>query len=146
MGGRGGKSGLSGGIANSKDYKEAYKTEMSFGTEFQGSQFLSKNATKDMIGYEMYVHESVTGRSLIADSKKELAIEKRNHKEIDALGKSYGMSKESIAGMKKGSEEKIKMREKAIKKMETSRGEYEKYKGEALLGNERAKRRKGRYL
>lgn len=147
MGGRGsagGKTGSGGG--GSAAYKEAFKTETSDLMNFAAAPFLDKGATKEMIGYEMYVHKSVTGQSLIAATKNEISELRRAKRENAAIGKSYGLSNDTIKGISAGISEKIKVRTKAIQKMEQARSEYEKYAGEASKGNARAKRRKGNWM
>ncbi len=94
----------------------------------------------------MYVHQDVTGRSLISDTRKDIDALKRDLREANQVGKSYGMSQASIDGMKAAIKEKISMQEKAVAAMESARAEYEKYKHQAYVGNEKAKRRGGRWM
>lgn len=147
MGGRGGNSGLtSGGGSSSPEYKNAYNIEMENAKNFEAYFAIEKGVTKETIGYQMYVHQDVTGRSLIADTRKEIGFLKHELREANQVGKSYGMSQNAINGMKQGIKEKISMQEKAVKAMENSRSEYEKYKRQAITGNENAKRRKGKWM
>ena len=149
MGGRGGSSGISaGGVGNprSEAYKEAYKIEVSDKMNFAGATALDTNATKDTIGYQMFVYEDVKGSSLIADTRRELGYAKSVLKESKAMGRSYGMSDDEIGGMQKGIKEKIKAKEKAIQRMIDARAEYESYKNQASAGSAKAKRRGGRWM
>ena len=144
MGGRGGSSGL--GNRNSPEYKNAYNIEMENAKGFEASFVLEKDTTKESIGYQMYVHQDVTGNSLIADTRKEIDFLKRELRDANQNGRSYGMSQDAIDGMKQGIREKISLQEKAVKIMEGARSEYEKYKRQTAIGNEKAKRRKGRWM
>lgn len=149
MGGRGGSSGISaGGVGNprSEAYKEAYKIEVSDKMNFAGATALDTNATKDTIGYQMFVYEDVKGSSLIADTRRELEYDKSALKESKAMGRSYGMTDDEIGGMQKGIKEKIKAKEKAIQRMIDARAEYESYKNQASAGSAKAKRRGGRWM
>lgn len=149
MGGRGGSSGISaGGVGNprSEAYKEAYKIEVSDKMNFAGAMALDTNATKDTIGYQMFVYEDVKGSSLIADTRRELGYDKSVLKESKAMGRSYGMTDDQIGGMQKGIKEKIKAKEKAIQRMIDARAEYESYKNQASAGSAKAKRRGGRWM
>lgn len=114
---------------------------MEHGQEFR-ADFALKNMTKDAIGYEMYTHEVVTGRSLIADTQKEIDELKRAQRNADRDGASYGMSKEAIAGMKAGIREKISQRQKAVTIMQEARIEYEKQKRNATTSSGNLKRRR----
>lgn len=142
MGGRGAR----GQIQNHQDYNNAYNIEMENAKEFEASFALDIGMTKDVIGYQMYVHQDTTGRSLIADTRKEIDALKRDLREANQMGKSYGMSQASIDGMKAGIREKISLHERAVAIMESARDEYEKYKHQAYVGNEKAKRRGGRWM
>ena len=149
MGGRGGSSGISaGGVGNPRSaaYKEAYKIEVSDKMNFAGATALDPNATKDTIGYQMFVYEDVKGSSLIADTRRELEYDKSALKESKAMGRSYGMTDDEIGGMQKGIKEKIKAKEKAIQRMIDARAEYESYKNQASVGSAKAKRRGGRWM
>lgn len=94
----------------------------------------------------MYVHKSVTGNSLIADTQREVDFLKSEYKNATAMGKSYGMSTDAIGGMKAGIKAKIEIQEKAIKAMQGARDEYEKYSRQASAGSAKAKRRGGRWM
>ncbi|MBQ3045146.1 MAG: hypothetical protein IJD49_04255 [Clostridia bacterium] len=151
MGGRGGSSGLSGINPNSADYKNAYADEMGNAREFTAAFALTASAST--IGWEMHAYQSVTGRSLIADTQAEVKSLKESIKEVDVtaayVNSFYGkgtMSKDTVSGTKAAIKEKIALREKAIKKMTDSRSEYEKYKREAQTGNAKAKKRGGKYM
>lgn len=149
MGGRGGSSGISaggGGNPRSSEYKSAYQTEISDAKNFTASFAIEKGVSKSTIGWEMHAYQVVTGRSLIADTNNEIKFLKRELREANAMGTSYGMSKDAIGGMKAGLKEKISLREKALDAMTSSRSEYEKYKREAQIGNAKSKRRGGRYM
>ena len=148
MGGRGGSSGIvgGGGNTNSAEYKSAYAAETSNIDDFSASFAVEPGATKDAIGYQMYVHKSVTGNSLIAETQREVDFLKSEYKSADAMGKSYGMSKDAIGGMKAGIKAKIEIQEKAIKAMQGAREEYEKYSRQASVGSAKAKRRGGRWM
>lgn len=146
MGGRGASSGMRGGNPNSPEGRNAYNIEMENARSFEAEFVLDSNTTKDAIGYQMYVHEDVTGRSLIADTRKEIEMDRRALKEANSMGKSYGMSNDAIAGMKKGIQEKISLKEKAIDKMQSAKEQYEKYKKQAFIGSEKSRRRKGSWM
>lgn len=94
----------------------------------------------------MYVHQDVTGRSLIADTRKDVDYLKKEIKQANQVGASYGMSQASIYGMKAAMRDKVSLQEKAITAMEGARAEYEKYKKQAGAGNARAKRRGGMWM
>lgn len=72
MSGRGASSGISSRNASTPEYKEAYRTEMENAHDFPAAFAIESNATKATIGYQMYVHQDVTGRSLIADTRKDV--------------------------------------------------------------------------
>ena len=148
MGGRGSAGGKGGAIGNpsSSAYKEAYKTEVSDKMNFAGATALDTTATKDTIGYQMFVYEDVKGSSLIADTRRELDYDKAALKESKAMGRSYGMTDDEIGGMQKGIKEKIKAKEKAIQRMIDARAEYELYKNQATAGNAKSARRKGQWM
>lgn len=146
MGGRGGSSGISVGSGKSAEYKEHYNIEMSDAMDFSSSFALDKGATKDEIGYQMYVHKDVTGRSLISDTRQEIKSLNREYKEADDMGTAYGMSIDAIKGMKAGLKGKIKLREKAIDAMTNARKEYEKYSRESKIGIQKSKKRKGQWM
>lgn len=150
MGGRGGASGgggsPSGRSSGSPDYKRPYEIEMENAKDFEAYFAVEPGATKEATGYQMYVHQDVTGRSLIADTRKDIDALKRDLREANAMGKSYGMTQQSIDGMKAAIREKISLQEKAVTAMEAARSEYEKYKRQAAAGNAKAKRRGGRWM
>ena len=148
MGGRGSAGGKGGAIGNpsSPAYKEAYKTEISDKMNFAGATALDTNATKDTIGYQMFVYEDVKGSSLIADTRRELEYDKAALKESVSMGRSYGMTSDEIGGMQKGIKEKIKAKEKAIQRMISARAEYENYKNQATVVNIKSARRKGQWM
>lgn len=148
MGGRGSAGGKGGAIGNpsSSAYKEAYKTEVSDKMNFAGATALDTTATKDTIGYQMFVYEDVKGSSLISDTMRELDYDKSALKESVAMGRSYGMTTDEIGGMQKGIKEKIKAKEQAIQRMISARKEYEKYKNQATAGNAKSERRKGQWM
>lgn len=143
MGGRGGSSELSN---KSAEYKNAYNIEMENAMGFEASFALDGRSTKDSIGYQMYVHQEVTGNSLIADTRKEIAFQKSELRQANQMGKAYGMSQDSINGMKAGIKEKISLMEKAVSIMESARAEYEKYKKQAYIGSQKSKRRGGKWM
>lgn len=143
MGGRGSSSGMGG---RSPQYKESYDIEMENAKDFEGYYALEKGTTKEALGYQMYVHKDVTGRSLIADTRAEMEELQRAHRTANRDGKSYGMSQQAIAGMKAAIKEKIDLHQRAIKKMEAARNEYEKYSKQASIGNQKSKRRKGKWM
>lgn len=148
MGGRGASSGvvIGGKSALSAEARASYDIEMSDADNFSASFVLQSGITKDAIGYQMYVHKEVTGRSLIADTRNETDELRRALRTADADGKSYGMSIEAIKGMKQGLRDKISLREEAIERMTDARSSYEKYSKTASAGNEKAKKRKGRWM
>lgn len=146
MGGRGGAGRISSRNSSSPEYKNAYNIEMENARNFDASFAIESGATKDSIGYQMYVHQDVTGRSLIADTRKDIDFLKRELRDANQVGKSYGMSQASIDGMKAGIREKISLQEKAVAAMESARSEYEKYKRQASSSNAKAKRRGGRWM
>lgn len=145
MGGRGGSSGLS-AASRTSDYRNAYNIEMENARNFDASFAIESGVTKDAIGYQMYVHQDVTGRSLIADTRKEIDFQKRELRQANQMGRSYGMTQDSIEGMKAGIREKIGLMEKSVAAMESARSEYEKYKKQASVGSAKAKRRGGRWM
>lgn len=145
MGGRGGAGGGSRNTS-SNDYKSSYNIEMENARSFEAAFAIEDGTTKGAIGYQMYVHQDVTGRSLIADTRKDIDALKRDLREANQMGKSYGMSQASIDGMKAAIREKISLQEKAITAMESARSEYEKYKRQAVAGNAKAKQRGGRWM
>lgn len=71
---------------------------------------------------------------------------KRELREANQMGKSYGMSQAAIDGMKAGIRERISLQEKAVTAMEGARAEYEKFKRQAAAGNAKAKRRGGMWM
>lgn len=144
MGGRGRTGGIR--STSSTDYKNAYQIEMENAHNFEAAFAIEPNASKDSTGYQMYVHQNVTGRSLIADTRKEIDSLKRGLREANQMGKSYGMSQDSISGMKAAMREKISLQEKAVAAMESARAEYEKYKRQSAIGNAKAKRRGGEWM
>lgn len=147
MGGRGARSASSGVVgALSKEAQASYALEMSDADNFSASFLLQSGVTKDAIGYQMYVHKEVTGRSLIADTRSEVDELKRALRTADADGRSYGMSAEAIKGLKQGLRDKISLREKAIDRMTDARTAYEKYSKEATIGNNKSKRRRGKWM
>ena len=132
--------------ASTPEYKEAYRTEMENAHDFPAAFAIESNTTKATIGYQMYVHQDVTGRSLIADTRKDVDYLKKEIKQANQVGASYGMSQASIDGMKAAMRDKVSLQEKAITAMEGARAEYEKYKKQAGAGNARAKRRGGMWM
>lgn len=144
MGGRGG-SGSSTHSA-SPEYREHYNVEVQSARDFEASFAIEQGATKDTIGYQMYVHQDVTGRSLIADTRRGIDSMKRELREANQMGKSYGMSQAAIDGMKAGIRERISLQEKAVAAMEGARTEYEKFKRQAAAGNAKAQRRGGKWM
>lgn len=143
MGGRGASSGI---IRSSVEYKDAYNIEMETAKNFEAAFAVEAGATKDAIGYQMYVHQDVTGRSLIADTRKEIEFQKRELRQANQVGRSYGMTQNAIAGMKAGIREKIGVMEKAVSNMEAARAEYQKFKVQASVGNAKAKRLNGKWM
>lgn len=150
MGGRGGSGGGGGGGSNrhssSPEYKNSYKIEMENANSFEAAFAIESGASKQAIGYQMYVHKDVTGRSLIADTKKDVDFLKKELRQANQMGKSYGMSQAAIDGMKAAIRDKISLQEKAITAMEASRAEYEKFKRQASSGNAKAKRNGGKWM
>lgn len=147
MGGRGGAGGGIGSRnASSADYKNSYKIEMENARNFEAAFAIESGATKETIGYQMYVHKDVTGRSLIADTRKDIDTLKRDLREANQMGKSYGMSQASIDGMKAALREKISMHERAVTAMEDARSQYDKYKRQASEGNAKARKRGGQWM
>lgn len=143
MGGRGASSGI---IRSSAEYKDAYNIEMENAKNFEAAFAVEADATKDAIGYQMYVHQDVTGRSLIADTRKEIEFQKRELRQANQVGRSYGMTQNAIEGMKAGIREKIGVMEKAVSNMEAARAEYQKFKVQASVGNAKAKRLNGKWM
>lgn len=143
MGGRGGSGGS---YSSSPEYREHYNVEMQSARDFEASFAIEHEATKDTIGYQMYVHQDVTGRSLIADTRRDIDSMKRELREANQMGKSYGVSKAAIDGMKAGIRERISLQEKAVTAMEGARAEYEKFKRQAAAGNAKAQRRGGKWM
>lgn len=143
MGGRGGSGGS---YSSSPEYREHYNVEMQSARDFEASFAIEHGATKDTIGYQMYVHQDVTGRSLIADTRRDIDSMKRELREANQMGKSYGMSKAAIDGMTAGIRERISLQEKAVTAMEGARAEYEKFKRQAAAGNAKAQRRGGKWM
>lgn len=152
MGGRGAAGGVAktgrirGSTGLSGEAKSSYEIEMSDANNFSASFVLENNTSKDAIGYQMYVHKDVTGRSLIADTQKEITELKRAYRSASVDGKSYGMSNEAIRGMKRGIQDKITLREMAVQKMTSARAEYDKYSKDAQKGAAKAKRNGGTWL
>lgn len=146
MGGRGGTSGLSAYNSNSPEYKNAYQIEMENAKDFEGYYALEKDTTRQSLGYQMYVHEDVTGRSLVSDTRKEMEELKRAYRSANRDGASYGMSQTAIEGMKTAIKEKINLHQKAIERMQSAKPEYEKYKKQAFVGSEKSKKRKGKWM
>ena len=147
MGGRGGAGGGIGSRnSSSPDYKNSYNIEMENARHFEAAFAIESGAIKETTGYQMYVHQDVTGRSLIADTRKDIDALKRDLREANKMGKSYGMSQASIDGMKAALREKISLQERAVTAMEGARSEYEKYKRQASAGNAKAKRRGGQWM
>lgn len=144
MGGRGGAGGNL--RSSSPEYREHYDVEIQSARNFEASFAIEPGVTKDTIGYQMYVHQDVTGRSLIADTRRDIDSMKRELREANQMGKSYGMSQAAIDGMKAGIRERISFQEKAVTAMESARAEYEKFKRQAAAGNAKAKRRGGMWM
>lgn len=143
MGGRGGSGSV---YSSSSEYREHYNVEVQSARDFEAAFAIEAGATKDTIGYQMYVHQDVTGRSLIADTRKDIDAMKRELREANQMGKSYGMSQAAIDGMKAGIRERISLQEKAVSAMESARAEYEKFKRQAAAGNAKAQRRGGKWM
>lgn len=148
MGSRGAHSGLGGKVGNPRSdaYKEEYRAEISNIDDFAARSMLDGGMTNDNIGYEMYVYQSVMGESLIAHTQSEITSLKTAYREAVEVGRSYGMTDDEIGGMRAGIKAKIDLQEKAVAKMQGARAEYEKYKKQASIGNEKAKRRKGKWM
>lgn len=130
----------------SPEYQEHYEVEVSSARDFEASFAIEQGATKDTIGYQMYVHQDVTGRSLIADTRRDIDAMRRELREANQMGKAYGMSQAAIDGMKAGIRECISLQEKAVTAMEGARSEYEKFKRQAAAGNAKAQRRGGKWM
>lgn len=153
MGGRGSSGGGRGGGGGSAAYKSAYAEEISDSHNFAASFAVDPQMSKSAIGYEMYVHQSATGRSLIAETRSEITSLKEYAREVpqiakqqNAFYKSEVMSKDYVKGTVAAIKEKISIREKAVTVMESARTEYEKYKRQAAVGNAKAKRRGGKWM
>lgn len=146
MGSRGSSSRRGVGNPSSAAYKDAYNTETSDIGNFAAYPLLDNGITNENVGYEMYVYQNVTGESLIAHTQSEINELKTAYKEAVDMGRSYGMSDDAIGGMRAGIKAKISLQEKAIAKMQNARAEYEKYKKQASVGNEKSKRRKGQWM
>lgn len=148
MGGRGSSGGVGGVGLGSKsaEYKQHYETEISNKMDFAASFAVGSGVTKSEIGYQMYVHKDVTGRSLISDTNNEISFLKSELRNANSMGKSYGMSKDAIDGMKAGIKEKISVMESAVSAMQGARGEYERYVREAGAGNYRSRSRGGNWM
>lgn len=143
MGGRGGSGSTH---SSSPEYREHYNVEVQSARDFEAAFAIEPGATKDTIGYQMYVHQGVTGRSLIADTRKDIDAMKRELREANQMGKSYAMSQAAIDGMKAGIRERISLQEKAVTAMEGAWSEYEKFKRQAAAGNAKAQRRGGKWM
>lgn len=130
----------------SDEGKEAYDLEMENATQFEAYYALENGTTKESLAYQMYVHRSVTGNSLIADTRAEMDELKRALKDADMDGESYGLSKDTILGIKAAISEKINLHEKAIEAMEGARTEYEKYTSQYRAGNAKGKRNGGKWM
>ena len=86
MGGRGGTGGGIGSRnASSPDYKNSYNIEMENARSFEAAFAIENGATKETTGYQMYVHQDVTGRSLIADTRKDIDALKRDLREAHQI-------------------------------------------------------------
>lgn len=144
MGGRGRAGGSR--YSSSPEYREHYNVEVQSARDFEAAFAIEQGVTKGAIGYQMYIHQDVTGRSLIADTRKDIDSMKRELREANHMGKSYGMSQAAIDGMKAGIRERILLQEKAVTAMEGARTEYEKFKRQASAGNAKAQRRGGKWL
>lgn len=59
MGGRGGSGSSTHSV--SPEYREHYNVEVQSARDFEASFAIEQGATKDTIGYQMYVHQDVTG-------------------------------------------------------------------------------------
>ena len=143
MGGRSSSSGMTGN--NSPDFQNAYNDEMSNARDFPAAFAIEPGADSDMIGYQMWVHNDVTGRSLIADTQEDINFLKEEYRDADDMGKSYGMNQDQIDGMKKGIQDKIDLQTKALNAMKASRDQYERYKKAPGEARERL-RREGRWF
>lgn len=145
MGGRGSSSGMSGG-SNSPDFKEVYDNEMSNARDFPAAFAIEPGADPDMIGYQMWVHNDVTGRSLVADTQEDINFLKEEYRNADDMGRSYGMNQDQINGMKKGIQEKIDLQTKALDAMKASKEQYEKYKRAPGEARDRLRRGGGWFM
>ena len=143
FGGRGGSSGMG---TKSQGYKDGYNGEMENAMDFAAAYALDESATKDSVGYEMYMYKNATGRSLIGDTQSEIDELERAHRKANREGASYGIPQATIDGIKAGMKEKMRLRQEAIKVMTSARAEYEKYHKRATAGNEKAKRRNGKWM
>lgn len=148
-----GKSGISRKAEGSPDYKRAYADEVADARDFAGAFAVDPQMDKSAIGYEMYVYQDTMGRSIIAETRSEIASLREYAKEIPQLAKQQNafyksevMSKDYVKGTVEAIKEKISIREKAVTAMEAARSEYEKYKRQAAAGNAKAKRRGGRWM
>lgn len=144
MGGRGSSSGAAargggGSVSETPEFKNAYNIEMENAMQFEAAYALDTSTTKEALGYQMHVHQEVTGNSLIADTQREVQELERAYKNANRDGASFGMSKEAIAGMKTGINEKISLRRQAIEKMYEAKTEYERYRHQAQVGKQKAK-------
>ncbi len=122
MGGRGASS----SIKSSAEYKNAYNDEVNRGKRFEGDYALENYMTKEAMAYEMRVHKEVKGTSLIADLNKEVTNLKKNLRENNAVGKSYGLNEAIIKGIGDGIKVNIQRRERAIQNLMGAKAEYEK--------------------
>jgi len=143
MGGRGASGGIS---SRSAEFRSHYNMEMEDAKDFASYFAIEPGATKDSTGYHMYVYQDVNGRSLIADTQRSVDFLKQEIRGADSMGRSYGMSKDAIGGMKQALKEKVELQERAISAMKEARPEYEKYMRGAAVGNERGRRSGGRWM
>lgn len=133
-------TGASAGGSESAEFKESYDIEMEDAKSFPAAFVLEDGMSNDVIAYQMYVHKDVSGNSLIADTQKDVDFLKSEIDNADDMGASYGMSQDAINGMKKALQEKVELRESAIKRMQECKPEYDKYVNQARVGNAKAER------
>lgn len=148
MGGRGSASGIGSGKVdrNSAEYKSSYNIEMESSGDFPAAFALDKHSTKESIAYEMRVYKEVMGKSLIAETESKITELNRAYREANAMGKSYGMTDNSIGGMKAGIKEKIQQNKKALTKMREAKSEYERQGVEDRKRAAKAKRLNGKWM
>lgn len=138
MGGRGSKSGGGGrtSLSKSKAYKEAYSDEINNSNYRYLSFEASVNSTTDramqkqIMGTEMRMHEDVKGEPALKTMQDELSQIKRSIWENHQLAKSYGLSRETEAGIRDALKEHQRRIESVISQMHESSGELKKQRNQ----------------